>query len=183
GYLRFISFSDQALLYWMDPNCFQFFNLHSKCLKVVRKLTSCIWEKRLPQFARAEDYWLDCEVQNISSLTSLLPERAQKSDQASVNSMMMKGIEDMLLLQEPKTCGGLFTLDELLYCSLQYLIYVLLVSTACAIALFLRIVAVNCQKVRHRWVSTPNDSITLLETRECCSPFKSLLTSCCQVIG
>ncbi|KAI3903360.1 hypothetical protein MKW98_032014, partial [Papaver atlanticum] len=93
GYLRFISFSDQALLYWMDPNCFQFFNLHSKCLKVVRKLTSCIWEKRLPQFARAEDYWLD----------------SQKSDQASVNSMMMKGIEDMLLLQEPKTCGGLFT--------------------------------------------------------------------------
>ncbi|KAI3893256.1 hypothetical protein MKX03_019091 [Papaver bracteatum] len=106
GNFRFISSSDQVLLYWMDPNCFQFFNLHSKCLKVVRKLTSCIWEKRLPQFARAEDYWLDCEVQNISSLTSLLPERAQKSDQASVNSMMMKGIEDMLLLQEPKTCRG-----------------------------------------------------------------------------
>ncbi|KAI3951622.1 hypothetical protein MKW92_051562 [Papaver armeniacum] len=225
---RCISFSDQVLLYWMDPNCFQFFNLHSKCLKVVRKLTSCIWEKRLPQCARAEDYWLDCEVQNISSLTTLLPERAQKSDQASVNSMMMKGIEDMLLLQEPKTCGGFFTLDELQYFSLQYVISVLLVYDTLYRNHFVLICSVldpNCYAFLYFLcslchcimgfdlrlsVSTPNDSISLLETRESCPPFKSCsessyhvttmgkttkelelfhdffsltVTSCCQVIG
>ncbi|KAI3890434.1 hypothetical protein MKW92_040256 [Papaver armeniacum] len=104
---RFMSFSDQVLLHWMDPHCFHFFNVHSKCLKVVRKLALRIWEKRLPQHARAEDYWLNCEVQNISSLRTLLPERAQKSDFASVCSMMVKGIEDILLVHEPKTIGVL----------------------------------------------------------------------------
>ncbi|KAI3900207.1 hypothetical protein MKW92_042467, partial [Papaver armeniacum] len=77
---RFISFYDQILLHWMDPNSFQFFNLQSKCLKVVQKLASGIWENGLPKLAKDEDYWLNREVQNISSLRTLLPERAQKSD-------------------------------------------------------------------------------------------------------
>ncbi|KAI3888413.1 hypothetical protein MKX03_031840, partial [Papaver bracteatum] len=102
---RFISFYDQISLHWKDPNSFQFFNLQSKCLKVVQKLASGIWENRLPQLAKDEDYWLNCEVQNISSLRTLLPERAQKSDFKSVRSMMMKCVEDVYLVQESKTLG------------------------------------------------------------------------------
>ncbi|KAI3900206.1 hypothetical protein MKW92_042466 [Papaver armeniacum] len=104
---RFFGFSDQVLLHWMDPDCFQFFNLHSKCLKVVRKFASGIHENILPQRARDEDYWLIQEVQNISSLTTLLPERAQKSDLKSACSMMVKCIEDVFLVQQPKTLGVL----------------------------------------------------------------------------
>ncbi|KAI3904183.1 hypothetical protein MKW92_024004 [Papaver armeniacum] len=104
---RFISFSDQVILHWMDPNSFQFFNLHSKCLRVVRKLAPGIEQNRLPQCARAEDYWMNSEVENISSLRTLLPERAQKSDFESVRSMMIKSVEDVLLVQEPRTLGVL----------------------------------------------------------------------------
>ncbi|KAI3861085.1 hypothetical protein MKX03_021923, partial [Papaver bracteatum] len=104
---RFIGFFDQVLLYWIDRKCFQFFNLHGKCLKVVRKLASCIGENRSPLCARAEDYWLNCEAQNITSLRTLLPERAQKSDFESVCSMMVKCIEDVFLVQQPKTLGVL----------------------------------------------------------------------------
>ncbi|RZC66303.1 hypothetical protein C5167_009991 [Papaver somniferum] len=51
---------------------------------VVRELASSICENRLPQRATREDYWLNCDVQNISSLRTLLPERAQKSDFESI---------------------------------------------------------------------------------------------------
>ncbi|MCL7046879.1 hypothetical protein MKW94_017537 [Papaver nudicaule] len=95
---RFISFYDQVLLYWMntETNCFHFFNLHSKCLKVVQKLTSHIKEKILVPLCPKH-----------SSLRTLLPERAQKSDFASVRSMMTKGIEDVFRVQEPKPFGAL----------------------------------------------------------------------------
>ncbi|KAI3903340.1 hypothetical protein MKW98_031994 [Papaver atlanticum] len=123
---RFFGFSDQVLLHWMDPNCFQFFNLHTKCLKVVRKLASGIHENRLPQRARDEDYWLYQEVRNISSLATLQPERAQKSDFKSVCSMMVKCIEDVFLVQQPKTLGVLASYWEtcnIVLCGTSFLFF------------------------------------------------------------
>ncbi|KAI3916384.1 hypothetical protein MKW92_028990 [Papaver armeniacum] len=105
---RFVSFSDQILLYWVEAKSFQFFNLHRKCLKVVRKLASCVSKKRLPVAVGAKDYWLNCEVENICSLKTLLPVRAQKSDRAAL-SLMMESFQNMWTLQQPNTTvGGFF---------------------------------------------------------------------------
>ncbi|RZC66334.1 hypothetical protein C5167_010023 [Papaver somniferum] len=106
---RFVSFSDQILLYWADAKNFHFFNLQRRCLKVVRNLDSCISDKVLPTVVRPNDYWLNCEVENICTLKTLLPVRAQISDRAALNSMMMKSLENMWNLQQPKTVGGFFT--------------------------------------------------------------------------
>ncbi|KAI3870077.1 hypothetical protein MKX03_017947 [Papaver bracteatum] len=95
---RFVSFSDQILLYWVDLESFQFFNLHRKCLKVVRNLAFCSSEKRLPPVVRAKDYWLNCEVKNICSLKTLLPERAQNTDRDAINSMMTKSLDNIFEL-------------------------------------------------------------------------------------
>ncbi|XP_026391561.1 uncharacterized protein LOC113287099 [Papaver somniferum] len=106
---RFMSFSDQILLYWVDAKNFHFFNLQKRCLKVVRNLDSCISEKMLPTVVRPYDYWLNCEVENICALRTLLPARAQISDRAALNSMMKKNFENMWTLQQPKTVGGIFS--------------------------------------------------------------------------
>ncbi|KAI3837059.1 hypothetical protein MKW98_005392 [Papaver atlanticum] len=105
---RFVSFSDQILLYWADPKSSLFFNLHRKCLKVVKNICSGMSKKRLPRAAGAKDYWLNCEVENICSLKALLPVRAQKSDRAALNSMM-ESFQNMWTLQQPNTTvGGFF---------------------------------------------------------------------------
>ncbi|KAI3907826.1 hypothetical protein MKW98_027138 [Papaver atlanticum] len=106
---RLVSFSDHVLLYWVDPKTFRFFNLHRKCLKVVRNIAACIFDKKVLLSDKAEDYWLNCEVGNISSLKTLLPERAQKSDRAGIDSIMKKCLQQMWILQQPRTVGGVFT--------------------------------------------------------------------------
>ncbi|MCL7047727.1 hypothetical protein MKW94_026330, partial [Papaver nudicaule] len=108
----FASFSDQILLYWAEPKSFQFFNLHRKCIKVVKNVNAAssnsMIKKRLPQAARAKDYWLNSEVENIRSLKTLLPVRAQKSDRAALDSLMVESFKKMWTLQQPKTVGGFF---------------------------------------------------------------------------
>ncbi|KAI3907827.1 hypothetical protein MKW98_027139 [Papaver atlanticum] len=75
---RLLSFSDQVFLYWVYPKGFQFFNLHRRCIKVVRNIAACIFDKKVPLSVKAQDYWLNCEFENITSLKTLLPEQAKK---------------------------------------------------------------------------------------------------------
>ncbi|RZC84276.1 hypothetical protein C5167_047063 [Papaver somniferum] len=105
---RFVSFSDQILMYWANPESFQFFNVHRKCLKVVKNIVSGTSKTRLPRAAGAKHYWLNCEVENICSLKTLLPVRAQKSDCAALNSMKVESFKDIWSPQQLKTVGGFF---------------------------------------------------------------------------
>ncbi|KAI3958197.1 hypothetical protein MKW98_020839 [Papaver atlanticum] len=93
--LGFVSFTDNILLYWADPKSFQFFNLHRKCLKVVRNIGSGMNKKRLPH-------------ENICYLKTLLPVRAQKSDRAALTSMMVGSFKNIWSLRQPKTVRGFF---------------------------------------------------------------------------
>ncbi|MCL7047741.1 hypothetical protein MKW94_018290 [Papaver nudicaule] len=86
---RFVSFSDRIFMYW-----------------VIRKLALCNAEKRLPPVVRAGDYWLNSEVENICSLKTLLPERAQNTDRSALSSMLKSFLN--MTLQQPKKVGGFF---------------------------------------------------------------------------
>ncbi|KAI3833903.1 hypothetical protein MKX03_012391 [Papaver bracteatum] len=108
---RLVSFRDHVLLYWMDPNRFQFFNLHTKCLKVVREIALHTFQKTPLPDLLTHDYRLNCEVENIFSLKTLLPRRAQRCDAATVTSIAEKGLGHIYSLKEPKTVGGMFCSD------------------------------------------------------------------------
>ncbi|MCL7048485.1 hypothetical protein MKW94_029870 [Papaver nudicaule] len=105
---RLVSFCDQVLLYWMEPKRFQFFNLHTKCRKEVRNLASSIIQKTPFRDLMAHDYRLNCEVENIFSLKTLLPKRAQRCDAAAMDAIVKKGFGHIWSLKEPKTVGGYF---------------------------------------------------------------------------
>ncbi|MCL7048012.1 hypothetical protein MKW94_011596, partial [Papaver nudicaule] len=140
---QLVSICDQVLLYWSDTcKGFQIFNLHKKCLKAVRNLDPCFFNQiSLRRWLTGLDNcWLHCEVENICSLKTLLPKRAQQvPDRASLNSIMFNGCHELWFSPKPKTVGGIFTsyyqsksnehycvynnvnrLQNLLYCQLMW---------------------------------------------------------------
>ncbi|XP_026436152.1 uncharacterized protein LOC113334015 [Papaver somniferum] len=109
-----VSISVQVLLYWTDTcKGFQLFNLHMQCLQVVKNLDASLFDQfSLRHWLTGLDhYWLHCEVENICSLKTLLPQRARRVPNfARLDLITKNGCQQMWFMTKPKTVlGGVFT--------------------------------------------------------------------------